>query len=97
MNFERTPDYEQKLFEQALFDEKKVIKDANVIIVLLGGKLKAFCENTNCYLQFPRHLRQHHVRYVCDVVEVKNENVNQNYYRAMPKSIRYAGSDEVLA
>ena len=56
MKFVRTPEYEQKLFEQALFDDKKVIKDATIKIVCVG-KLKAYCVETDTYLQFPTDLR----------------------------------------
>lgn len=93
MKFVRTQEYETKLFEQALFDEKRVIKDAKIHIVWVGSKPKAYCENTGTYLQFPRIDNG----YVADVVEVKNESVDQKYYRAMKGSIRKKGSDKVVA
>jgi len=97
MKFERTQEYENKLFEQAMFDEKRVIKDAKIHIIGVSGKLKAYCENTDTYLQFPRDIRQLDNRYIADVVEVKNESVEQKYYRVMKGSIRKEGSNEVVA
>ena len=103
MKFERTDEYEAKLFEQALFDEKRVIKNAIVHIVFdskNSNKLKAWCENSNCYLQFPRSLRSSHTDYgrefLADVVEVIRSDGVRKYYRAMKGSIREKGSEEVL-
>lgn len=88
--FERTDEYEKKLFEQAMFDEKRVIKDAEVIIAwdFTGKKLKALCRNTNTYLQFPTKLRKQGKEFIADVVEVKREEHITPYYRAMKGSIR---------
>jgi len=53
------------------------------------------------YLQFPRSLRSSYTDYgrefLADVVEVIREDGVRKYYRAMNKSIREAGSDEVIA
>lgn len=97
MKFVRTEEYEAKLFGQALFDEKRVIKDAKIHIMYVSGKLKAYCINSETYLQFPRDLRQMDARFVADVVEVKNESVDQKYYRVMKGSIRKEGSETVVA
>jgi len=101
MKFERTDAYQAKLFEYAMFDEKNVHTDVEVIIQYengYGGKLKCYCPTSDTYLQFPRKLRQYDgQRYTCDVVEVIREDGYQKYYRAMPKSIRNTNSDEVLA
>ena len=101
MKFERTEKYMTKLFEQALFDEKNVHKDAEIIIQHengYSGKLKAYCPTRDTYLQFPRKLRQYDgQKYIADVVEVIREDGVQKYYRAMPKSTRNTNSDEVLA
>ena len=101
MKFERTDEYQAKLFECAMFDEKNVHTDVEVIIQYengYSGKLKAYCPTSDTYLQFPRKLRQYDMqKYICDVVEViRSDNVTK-YYRAMPKSIRNTNSDEVLA
>ena len=97
MKFVRTPEYEQKLFEQALFDDKKVIKDAKIEIIYMGNKLKAWCEAINVYLQFPRNIRTPHAIFTADIVEVQNATVDQKYYRVMKGSIRKEGSDQVVA
>tara|TARA_R110002126_G_scaffold262308_1_gene405210 strand:- start:513 stop:809 length:297 start_codon:yes stop_codon:yes gene_type:complete len=95
--FERSDEYEAKLFGQAMFDDKKVIKDALVSIRSVGGKYKAYCEDANAYLQFPRGLRDCGLFYTCDVVEVIRTDNVKKYYRAVKGSIREHGSDEVLA
>lgn len=97
MKFERTQEYENKLFEQALFDEKRVIKDAKIHIIAVNGKLKAYCEDSDTYLQFPRDMRQIDNRYVADVVEVKNDKVSEKYYRVVKGSIRKQGSEDVIS
>jgi hypothetical protein len=100
MKFIRSDDYEAKLFEIALCDEKRIIKDAQIVIVYENGhngKLKAYCNETKTYLQFPRNLRGYDdQRYIGDVVEVVNNSVQQKYYRVMKGSIRLFGSDEVV-
>jgi len=95
--FERTDTYEAKLFGQAMFDDKRVIKDARVTIRRVGSKYKAYCEDANVYLQFPRGLRDCDFHYTCDVVEVIRTDNIKKYYRAVKGSIREHGSDEVLA
>jgi hypothetical protein len=100
MMFERTDEYTQKLFEQALFDEKRVITDAEVVIrydPMNRRKLKAYCVNTRTYLQFPRALRRFNRKFIADVVEVIRDDGVRKYYRAMKGSIREEGSNEVLA
>jgi len=100
MKFERTDEYQAKLFEQALFDEKRVIQDAGIRIEFadVGYKLKAYCIDTGTFLQFPRALRKHQgQRFTADVVEVIREDGIKKYYRAMKGSIREHGKDEVLA
>ena len=100
MKFERTPEYETKLFEQALFDDKKVIKDATIEIEhddKNWNKLKAYCVESETFLQFPRALRiDNHQRFTADVVEVIRTDGVTKYFRAMKGSIRVKGSDEVV-
>jgi hypothetical protein len=100
MKFERTDKYNAKLFEQALFDEKNVIRDANISIeydLHNTNKLKAYCPQTNTYLQFPRALRDfNRQKFIADVVEVIRTDGVQKYYRVMKGSIRREGSDEVV-
>lgn len=102
MKFERTDEYMQKLFEQAMFDEKHVIKDAHITIMTekpySNGKLKAWCENSHTFLQFPRNLRKYAGQeYIADVVEVIRDDGVRKYFRAMKGSIRNTNSDEVVA
>ena len=94
--FVRTDEIEKKLFEQALFDDKKVIKDANITIILRAGKLKAYCGETDTYLQFPRDLRKLDADFIADVIEVQNEHVTEKYYRVQKGTIRRRGSSEVV-
>jgi hypothetical protein len=95
--FERSDEYIQKLFEQSMFNDARVIKDALVSIISVGVKYKAYCEDANAYLQFPRGLRDCGLHYTCDVVEVIRTDNVKKYYRAVKGSIREHGSDEVLA
>lgn len=100
VKFVRTEEYETKLFEYALFNEQRVIKDAKIVIkseYTYKGKLKAYCLNTKTYLQFPRNLREHYgQQFVADVVEVIRNDDVRKYYRAMKGSIRKLDSDEVV-
>lgn len=98
MKFERTDEYTTKLFEQAMFDEKRVITDAHITIALEGlSKLKAYCSESRTYLQFPRGLRKYSgQQFIADVVEVIREDGVRKYYRAMKGSIRVEGSKEVV-
>jgi len=96
MKFERTDAYQQKLFEQALFDDKKVREDVVILITSHGGKLKAYCPETETFLQFPRNLRQYQgQKFIADIVEVINDSVSTKYYRAMKGSIREKNGDEL--
>jgi hypothetical protein len=101
MKFERTDKYNAKLFEQALFDEKNVIRDASIQIFLgVVYKLKEFCEDCEKYLQYHSGIRENESdcgkRFTADVVEVIRTDGVQKYYRAMKGSIRRADSDEVV-
>ena len=97
MKFVRTEEYEQKLLEQAFFDDKHVIKNANIHIEFAHGKLKAYCKESNTFLQFPRSLRNFAgERYTADVVEVIRTDDVQKYYRVVKGSIRTPHSDEVI-
>ena len=98
--FIRSEKYEQKLFECALFNDQRVIKDATITIEYADGnyrKLKAYCKESGTYLQFPRALRGHDgQQYIGDVVQVLRTDGVTEYYRVMPKSIRKPNSDEVV-
>lgn len=97
MKFERTDALEKKLFEEALINENKVIKDAEIHITIgKGGKLKAYCGYTDTFLQFPRDLRKLDAEFVADIIEVKNDHVTDKYYRVQKGTIRKKGSNEVV-
>jgi hypothetical protein len=96
MKFERTEKSEQKLLEQAFLDDKRVIRDAHITIVSVGSKLKAYCDESDTYLQFPRSLRAYNKVFIADVVEVQREDYVTKYYRVAKGSIRERGSDEVV-
>lgn len=97
MKFKRTDEYNQKLMEQALFDDKRVITDAHIEIIPVNGKLKAYCEKTKTFLQFPRNIRTLDAEFIADIVEVIREDNIEKYYRVMKGSIRKKGSQEVIA
>jgi hypothetical protein len=97
MKFKRTDEIEEKLFTEALINENTVIKDAIIhIVVGKGSKLKAYCQNTDTFLQFPRDLREVDAIFIADVIEVKNEHVDEKYYRVQKGTIRRKGSNEVV-
>ena len=96
MKFERTEEYEGKLFLKAL-DEAHVIRDARITIIYgKGYKLKAYCEDSKTFLQFPRGIREYGQQFVADVYEVIRNDDVKKYYRVMNGSIRKSGSDEVV-
>lgn len=97
MKFERTDEYQRKLSEQALFDDKHIILNATVSIISVHGKLKAYCKESQTYLQFPSNLRSIGKEYIADVVEVIREDNVSKYYRAQKNSIRDPNTNEVLA
>lgn len=87
--FVRTQRQKAQLMSEAL-GGKDVIKDATIDIVYSyeHNKLKAKCNQTGTYLQFPNNLRIRGARYTADVIEVKNEKVDQKYYRVLKNTIR---------
>jgi hypothetical protein len=92
----RTQEQEDKLFLEAL-DNKRVLKDATITIMGGTGKLKAYCQETDTFLQFPRHLRAFGLKYTADVIEVINESVTNKYFRVVKNTIRKYGSEKVIA
>jgi len=91
---ERTKEYMAKIVADAL--DREVILDANIRITRQGKKLKAYCEQTGTYLQFPRALREAHMTFVADIVKSPRKD-SVPYYRAYPNSIRYKKDGEVIA
>ena len=95
MKFIRTPEYQNKLFLEAL-GEHHVKQDATIEIIRRGGKLKAYCAEVDCFLQFPRSIRKEGRKFTADIIEVVNDHVTDKYYRVVKSSIRREGSDEVV-
>ncbi len=81
--FERSDEYMASIMLDAL--DRDVVLSANVIIKPVGGKLKAYCEDTKTYLQFPRAIRQNGKRFEADVIKAATEG--QVFYRAYRGSI----------
>ena len=87
---EQNQEYANKLFLEALIDDKNVIQGAHVSIVTdpkKGRKIRAWCEETKCYIQFPTKLRFLHQTYIADVIEMKPDG-RKTFYRAVKGSIR---------
>jgi hypothetical protein len=85
MSFDRTEDYMCKITMDAL--DRHVILDANVRIVEQGSKLKAYCKQSDSYLQFPKAIREYGRTFVADVVKSR-QKTGRVFYRAYPGSIR---------
>lgn len=97
MKFERTTEYEQKLFLEALCDDKNVFKDVEVVIRYdyHKNKLRAWCDKVQSYLQFPTKLRKEGYSYVADIVQVKGDKSRTDFYRAAKGGIRNRANDVV--
>ena len=85
--FQRTDDYMTKITLLAL--DKHVMLDANIEIRYLGSKLKAYCKETDTYVQFPREIRKPGKKFIADVVKAQRGE-DQIFYRAATGSIRDA-------
>lgn len=90
----RSEDYMSRITLDAL--DREVILDAKIKIVPLGSKLKAWCENTQTYLQFPREIRAYGRTFVADVVKTANKTCKV-FYRAYPNSIRESIDGPIIA
>ena len=83
--FVRSDEYISKIFLDAL--QKQVHQDATIKIVSMGKKLKAYCEDTKTYVQFPRDIREQYVEFKPDVILASNKSGTE-FYRAYKNSIR---------
>jgi len=94
MPFERSDEYMTNITIAAL--DKEVILDSLITIVQGKGKLKAYCSNTDTYVQFPNHLRRLNRKFIADVVkaEVKGSKM---FYRAFKGSIRDSKNSDPIA
>ena len=83
--FVRSDEYMGRIFMDAM--DRHVVMDARVTFVMKGPKLKAYCEKTDTYLQFPRHLRKRGTTLIADIIKSKKAD-GAVFYRAYPHSIR---------
>lgn len=81
--FERSDDYMANITMDAL--DRDVVLSAKVIIQEVNGKLKAYCEDTKTYLQFPRDIRRKGKRFEADVIRAQTSG--KIFYRAYRGSI----------
>ena len=75
--------------------DKEVYLDADVIMERKGPKIKAYCPQTQTYLQFPRAIRKKYKRLVADIVKSSNAS-GTPFFRAFKGSIRENKDSEVL-
>ena len=83
--FQRSDDYMAKITMDAL--DREVILDAVITFQYLGSKLKAFCEDTGTYVQFPRALRNPRNLFIADVIKAGGKG-KRVFYHAYKGSIR---------
>jgi hypothetical protein len=82
--FERSEAYMANITMDAL--DRDVHINVEVEIVRRGGKLKAWCPETNTYLQFPRAIRVEGKKFLADVI--KSSTNGTPFYRAYKGSVR---------
>lgn len=82
--FERTEKMLQNMTMDSFGGDVKM--DVKVVIRYSGSKLKAYAPELNCYLQFPRKLREYGAKFVCDCTEASNNG--RTFYRAYKGTIR---------
>lgn len=83
--FVRSDEYISKIFMDAL--QKQVHQDATIKIQQHGRKLKAYCVDTNTFVQFPRDIREQYMEFKADVILASNKSGTE-FYRAYKNSIR---------
>ena len=89
----RSETYMARIVLEAL--DKEVYLDADVIMERKGPKIKAYCPQTQTYLQFPREIRKKYKRLVADIVKSANAS-GTPFFRAFKGSIRENKDSEVL-
>ena len=92
--FVRSDDYVTKITMEAL--DREVLLDATITFEWLGTKIKARCQETGTYVQFPRALRKPGKRFVADVIK-SGGNGRAVFYHAYKGSIRDPKTDRVVA
>jgi hypothetical protein len=82
--FERT----DKMIQNMTMDSfgGNVEMDVEVVIRYSGSKLKAYAPALNCYLQFPKKIREFNKRFICDCTEATNNG--RTFYRFYKGTIR---------
>ena len=83
--FVRSDEYISKIFMDAL--QKQVHQDATIKIQQHGRKLKAYCVDTDTFVQFPRDIREQYMEFKADVILASNKSGTE-FYRAYKNSIR---------
>ena len=94
MAFKRSEEYMTKITLEAL--DRETHLDAVVKFIRLGSKIKAYCEDTKTFLQFPRELRKEGRSMFADVVKAK-QNTGKVFFRAYPGSIRHTKDGDSVA
>lgn len=66
--------------------DRDVRTDSVIEIVNRGNKLKAYCRETDTYLQFPRAIRVLGKKFIADIIKAQSEG--KTFYRAYRGSVR---------
>lgn len=85
MAFDRTDKYMADITMDAL--DREVLLDAEIKIIWAKGKLKAYCSNTDTFVQFPKAIRKDGRIFIADVVKAAQAG-GAIFYRAYKGSIR---------
>lgn len=89
--FERTKEMEHKMVMDSFGGN--VVMDVEIVIKYKGNKLKAYSPKLDCFLQFPRKLREPWATFTCDATEAQNNG--RTFYRYYKGTIRDADGEVV--
>jgi len=89
--FKRSQEIEEKLFLEALSGDKHVKKDAQIRILMNHNRYRAYCVDTDTWLQFPTKLRYPGALFLADVIEVSSPG-RDTFYRVVKGTIRKNGT-----
>lgn len=84
MTFKRSDEYLANITIDAL--DRDVHIDSIIEIKSINGKLKAYCKETNTFLQFPRAIRKLGKKFIADIIKASTEG--KVFYRTYHGSIR---------
>lgn len=90
--FERTTEMVEKMTMDSFGGDVKM--DVEIEIRYHGSKLKAYSSKLDCFLQFPRKLRDPYKKFICDCTEAQNNG--RTFYRAYKGTIRDSETGEVV-